>query len=66
MVNVGILPSTGVTLPFVSMGGSSIFFFGFALGIIISVSKSVENDDLGKAPKNESYIEELEQQISVL
>jgi hypothetical protein len=30
------------------------------------VSKSVENDDLGKAPKNESYIEELEQQISVL
>jgi cell division protein FtsW len=66
MVNVAIFPSTGVTLPFVSMGGSSILFFGFALGIIISVSKSVENDDLGKAPKKESYIEELEQQISVL
>jgi cell division protein FtsW len=38
-VAVGIVPITGLPLPFVSMGGSSILFTGIALGIIISVSK---------------------------
>lgn len=41
-VAVGLLPVTGLTLPFVSMGGTSIWFNGFALGIILSVSRSLE------------------------
>lgn len=40
-VAVGIFPVTGQPLPFVSMGGTSILFTGFALGIILSVSKEV-------------------------
>jgi cell division protein FtsW len=64
-VNVGLLPSTGVTLPLVSMGGSSLLFFGIAFGIIISVSRSVELEELGKAPSKETYIDELTSQMAV-
>lgn len=38
-VTVGLLPVTGLTLPMVSMGGTSIIFTGVALGIILSVSR---------------------------
>ncbi len=41
-VNVGLLPTTGVTLPLVSMGGSSLWFTCFAIGIILSVARNVE------------------------
>jgi cell division protein FtsW len=41
-VNVHLTPVTGVTLPFVSMGGTSLFFTSIATGIILSVSKNVE------------------------
>ncbi|MCU0328754.1 MAG: FtsW/RodA/SpoVE family cell cycle protein [Chitinophagales bacterium] len=41
-VNVGLLPATGVTLPLISMGGSSIVFIGVAIGAIQSVSKANE------------------------
>jgi cell division protein FtsW len=64
-VNVGLLPSTGVTLPLVSMGGSSLLFFGVAFGVIISVSRSVELEELGKAPSKETYIDELTSQMAV-
>lgn len=47
-VSVNLLPVTGLTLPFVSMGGSSIWFNGFALGIILSVSSDVESSKLNK------------------
>ncbi len=38
-VTVGLLPVTGLTLPWVSMGGTSILFTGFSLGLILSVSR---------------------------
>ena len=41
-VNVGLLPVTGLTLPLVSMGGTSIWFNGIALGIILSVSVNIQ------------------------
>lgn len=41
-VNVGVLPNTGVTLPLVSMGGSSFLFTCIAIGIILSVARNVE------------------------
>ncbi|MCC7028804.1 MAG: FtsW/RodA/SpoVE family cell cycle protein, partial [Chitinophagaceae bacterium] len=43
-VNVGLLPVTGLTLPLVSMGGSSIWFTCLAIGIILSVSRFVEEE----------------------
>lgn len=41
-VTVNIFPTTGVTLPLVSMGGSSLWFTCFAIGIILSVARNVE------------------------
>ncbi len=41
-VNVNVFPTTGVTLPLVSMGGSSLLFTCFAIGIILSVARNVE------------------------
>ncbi|MBP6183345.1 MAG: FtsW/RodA/SpoVE family cell cycle protein [Saprospiraceae bacterium] len=39
-VNLG--PVTGVTLPFMSMGGTSLLFFSMSAGMILSVSRYVE------------------------
>ncbi len=41
-VTVDLFPTTGVTLPLVSMGGSSLWFTCFAIGIILSVARNVE------------------------
>lgn len=41
-VNVNLLPVTGLTLPFVSLGGTSLLFTGISFGIILSVSKYIE------------------------
>ncbi|MES2836429.1 MAG: FtsW/RodA/SpoVE family cell cycle protein [Bacteroidota bacterium] len=41
-VAVHIFPVTGQPLPFVSMGGTSLWFSSFALGVILSVSKEFE------------------------
>ncbi len=41
-VNVNLFPTTGVTLPLISMGGSSLWFTCFAIGIILSVARNVE------------------------
>ncbi|MEO9872108.1 FtsW/RodA/SpoVE family cell cycle protein [Ekhidna sp.] len=45
-VAVGLGPVTGLTLPFISMGGTSQLFAGIALGIILSVSRG-ERGNLG-------------------
>jgi len=49
-VAVNLLPVTGQTLPLVSMGGSSIWFTSIAVGIILSVSRGIE--DLKENSKN--------------
>jgi len=46
-VSVGLFPVTGQPLPFVSKGGTSILFTGIAIGIILSVSRSIEENKKG-------------------
>jgi cell division protein FtsW len=41
-VTVNLFPVTGVTLPLVSMGGTSFIFTCLAIGIILSVGRNVE------------------------
>ena len=52
-VNVNLFPTTGVTLPLVSMGGSSLWFTCFAIGIILRVASNVEqmegNENISEA-----------------
>jgi cell division protein FtsW len=43
-VAVNLLPVTGQPLPLVSMGGTSVWFTCLAIGIIISVSRSLETE----------------------
>ncbi len=38
-VAVGLGPVTGMPLPFLSMGGTSLLFTGLSIGIILSVSR---------------------------
>ena len=42
MVNIGvsmaILPSTGVTLPFISYGGTSLLVNSFSVGLLLNIS----------------------------
>jgi cell division protein FtsW len=47
-VAVNMLPVTGQPLPMVSMGGTSIWFTGIAIGIMLSVSKESENEEKQK------------------
>lgn len=58
MINMGVavdlLPVTGQPLPLVSMGGTSIWFTCVTLGIILSVSRQVENEELSVSSHEEA------------
>lgn len=45
-VSVNLLPVTGQPLPMVSMGGTSIWFTSLSIGILLSVSRDVEENEL--------------------
>ncbi len=56
-VTVNLFPVTGVTLPLVSMGGTSFIFTCLAIGIILSVSRNVEQlegNTLQTSPQGEA------------
>jgi cell division protein FtsW len=42
LVAVDLMPVTGQPLPLVSMGGTSIWFTCISIGIILSVSRYIE------------------------
>src|SRR5580658_6066567 len=44
-VNVNLFPVTGVTLPLISMGGSSFLFTCLSIGIILSVARNAESSE---------------------
>jgi len=63
LVNVGILPVTGHTLPLISLGGTSLIIMSGAFGIILSVSRTIEVVKGGDKEKNddtEKNVEEIE------
>jgi len=55
-VNVSLLPNTGVTLPLVSMGGSSLWFTCMSIGIILSVARNVEQQEGSQLTKIEAAV----------
>jgi cell division protein FtsW len=59
-VNVNLFPVTGVTLPLVSMGGSSFLFTCLSIGIILSVARNVEQLEGRSREQELEAIEEAE------
>ncbi len=55
-VNVNVVPVTGVTLPLISMGGSSFLFTCASIGIILSVARNLEQIEGKNEPKNEAAV----------
>jgi cell division protein FtsW len=39
-VVTGLVPTTGITLPFISFGGTSIILFGISIGILLNIGNS--------------------------
>lgn len=58
-VAVGLGPVTGVPLPFVSMGGTSMLFTSIAFGIILSVSRDIDE------PKGAEQENKMENKVIV-
>lgn len=57
-VSVNLVPVTGLTLPIISMGGTSILFTCISLGIILSVSRYVEEYSAFEKMEEEQSISE--------
>ncbi|HZK08284.1 MAG TPA: FtsW/RodA/SpoVE family cell cycle protein [Bacteroidales bacterium] len=53
-VAVDLLPVTGQTLPFISMGGTSYWFSCIGIGMILSVSRSAEQAKVAEEIKNKN------------
>ena len=50
-VSVGLVPITGMPMPLLSMGGTSLLFTGIALGIVLSISRGEVDEDIDKIGK---------------
>ena len=57
-VSIGLLPVTGQPLPFVSMGGTSLMATGLILGMILSVTRNMEEEEMSKEQEIK-YIEAI-------
>ena len=45
-VVTGVIPNTGVTLPFISYGGSAVFFTMLEIGLVLSVAHRIRTDNV--------------------
>lgn len=59
-VSIGLLPVTGQPLPFVSMGGTSLMATGMIIGMILSVTMSIEDENMNKEQEIQALTEETE------
>ena len=68
MVNIGVvlslLPTTGVTLPFISYGGSSLVFLAMGVGILFNISKYTSDKYIYEEPKSSNFSIQLNTTLS--
>ena len=63
-VTLGILPTTGLPMPFVSYGGSSLLFTSYAIGVLLNIS--AQTDMHPRATKLPDGVMPLEPQQAVV
>jgi cell division protein FtsW len=64
-VTLGILPTTGLPMPFVSYGGSSLLFTSFAVGVLLNISAQTDmHPRLEKTSAPEKASQPLEDQTA--
>ena len=56
-VSIGLLPVTGQPLPFVSMGSTSLMATGIILGMILSVTRYMEDENMNKEQELQALTE---------
>ena len=54
-VNTGLLPTTGVPMPFLSYGGTAVFIYAAAIGTLLNISAQA-----GVYPRKQEFFEEEE------
>ena len=59
-VSIGLLPVTGQPLPLVSMGGTSLMATGLIIGMILSVTRSMEDEEMNKEQEIQAITETIE------
>ncbi|MFA7116973.1 MAG: FtsW/RodA/SpoVE family cell cycle protein [Bacteroidales bacterium] len=61
LVNVGLIPVTGQTLPLISLGGSSMMIMSMAVGIILAINRTIdikiEKDQIEQSEKEKAAAE---------
>lgn len=65
-VSTGLMPITGQQLPFISKGGSSMLMTGFAIGMIISVTRSLEEEGRQEIEDESQEIEDESEETEEL
>ncbi|MGM0599341.1 MAG: putative lipid II flippase FtsW [Candidatus Rifleibacteriota bacterium] len=59
IVNIGVvlslMPTTGITLPFISYGGSSLIFLSVGVGILLNISRYGSNKNIFEESRNNSF-----------
>ncbi|WP_026999345.1 FtsW/RodA/SpoVE family cell cycle protein [Eisenibacter elegans] len=53
-VSVGLVPITGVPMPMLSMGGTSLLFTGLAIGILLSISRGELDPEIDQLARSSS------------
>ena len=58
-VAVNLVPVTGQPLPLVSMGGTSIWFASFAIGMVLSASRELEKERSPSLPSQREGVRDV-------
>lgn len=62
-VTLGLLPTTGLPMPFVSYGGSSLVFSSFAIGVLLNISAQTDlHPRMTRLPDGVLPVEPLQEQ----
>ena len=57
-VVLNVIPTTGVTLPFISYGGTSVIFIMIEMGIALNVARNIRNTETAENRRFERVFRE--------